>query len=260
MNKLYSGYLTVLLLLFSQFVTAQSYSIPELDSLEHDLLKQIKHTLDSKSFKQLVVFKKGKVNPKHDYFRNEEKKLVDSFYFNVFSIKIVYEIDASTYTEYGYEIKLIRKNDFIIYYKIEHDTTPTAFYINEDEMLALHKAYEQYYIEPLNLEVFDTIVNYTYGSNCGEAAEELLERTIMEQHLSKMNIPFFNNWLSHPSAELKVYAYEAFRRLEKQGLKLTEKQQRILKDLETDDTLVQICLGCLFDPITIREAIQSIEY
>ena len=132
-------------------------------------------------------------------------------------------------------------------------------YKNQQKLTELQNAYSNFYFDTLKLDDLETNKEHTYGTNCGISGEELNERTEMEKHLTKKDVSFFNSWISNPSLELKLYAYEAFRRLEKKGLKLSSKHIEILRYLENNNSYVRTCEGCIVESIEMKELIKTIE-
>jgi hypothetical protein len=230
------------------------------DSLEKQLLLQIENVLERKSVEDLQKFKKTICPTRNELSQDEKTKLVTAFYHNLVRIQIEYRIDASTTSYYGYDISLINYDNEIIYYKIlDLDSAQKTSYKNLSKLKELQNSYLHFYFDLLKIEDLEINKKHIYGASCGFGGETLNERTEMENHLSRKDVTFFNSWISNPNIELKAYAYEAFRRLEKQGLQLTEKHINILQYLENDNSYVKTCEGCIIERIQMKELIKTIK-
>lgn len=229
------------------------------DSLERNLLIELRNVLEHKNFDELLSFKKSKFSTNSQFPFNRRIKLIDSFYFESISINIEYNINSSTTSYYGFDLITIHEGNNLIYYKIyEPKSNQKTEFQNSLKLKILKTNYAKFYFKKLNIGDLEKFRSYTYGRSCGLEGGILKERAKMEKYLAKRNISLFNNWISSPSAELKAYAYEAFKRLENQGVKLSEKHRRILKYLESDDTYLMICNGCVGSRITLSEMTQGI--
>jgi len=230
------------------------------DSLEKNLLIQIKNVLDAKGFEKLQKFKKSKCTTVNEFSQDEKTNLIETFYHNLVRIQVEYSLGESSISYYGYDISIINFGDEIIYYNIlDTDTRLNAKYQNLLKMTELQNSYSKFYFDSLKINDLETLEKHTFGTSCGFGGETLKDRAEMEEHLSKMDISFFNSWISNPSLELKAYAYEAFRRLEKKGVKLSAKQRNILQKLEHENSYLNICNGCIRDSITMQDLIQGLK-
>lgn len=232
----------------------------KIDSLENKLLSEIDKVLVKKNHHDLKVFKKLKCKVDNTYAHDKLTKLIDSFKHETIRIKIGYRINEAITSYYGYDVSVISHKNKIIYYHIlDADTLKNYIYYNNIEFAFLQSEYTKYYFDSLNIIMLENTNRHIYGTECGIVGSLLDERVEMETHFINRDINFFNSWISNPSYELKLYAFEAFKRLEKTGIKLSLKHKVILQNLELDNSEVMICSGCIVEKMRIRDIIKTLK-
>ena len=99
-----------------------------------------------------------------------------------------------------------------------------------------------------------------YGTACGFAGEILEERKFIEKLIKEDNFELVLKRLSAVDPVDKIYAYEAYIRLqiEKERM-VTEDIRVLLSNLETDDSLITTCMGCFQRQESVSSVVSKIK-
>lgn len=251
--------LKILLLLFYTLMAVPGYCRygKEKDSLEGVILNEIRQTLHLKSFKEVRLLRSKYF---HIKLLNYERALPLLGDYTFQSTRIAAQKDLSQDDDCpsSFVIDFIRKENDIIYYTLSDTDSETAdsFY-NPQAMSVLLQAYRHFYPDTLSLsELFDGRA-CVYGTDCGMNSIQSDERLCIEKAVATADTMLLNQFLSSPFYEKKVYAYEAFKRLERKGLKLSERQKSVLDLLEQCTELIETCSGCIGEQQTVKYTIES---
>ncbi len=144
---------------------------------------------------------------------------------------------------------------FIIRFPIQI-LTVDSFY-NTRAMAALMEAHSNFYPASLSLSELVAGEVFIYGKECGMNGLQSPERLSIEEAVKAADTAMLNQWLSSPYYEKKVYAYEALKRPEANGLTLSDRQRMILRMLESCNERIQVCSGCIGDEQTVKYTIET---
>lgn len=100
-----------------------------------------------------------------------------------------------------------------------------------------------------------------YGTSCGYAGTTPPQRILMDSLVNKLDIITLERWLVSAHPEMQAYGVEGFYMLKQKGYKLSNKQQVLIRAIQNQQaSFVNTCYGCLFESISIQEAIKGFKF
>ncbi|MCS3795666.1 hypothetical protein [Niastella sp. OAS944] len=219
-------------------------------------IADVKKQLDEKDFSQ---FKQSVEKLKSDHCAPAEgittREILKGYNEVVTSVVIFIPTPNGKYEGNceDYQVNLVTKDNLIIKYSLyakHHNDNYKKFellksYSNDTEVKAFQELYEKAFYRKLSMkELFD--ISITYGEHCGFAGISPEGRDILNKYVTTGNRNKLFYWLTSPSFERKLYAYEGFKALESKGYKLNQKESAIVNYLKNFKGTVRICNGCLY--------------
>lgn len=248
--------LVILFVVFSKITFCQTLS---------DVKKQLEEK-DFSQFKQVVEkLKSGHCAPAEGIASRE----ILQGYNEVVASVIIFEPTPNGKYEGNcedYQVNLLTKDNLIIKYALyakHHNYNYKKFellksYSNDAEVKAFQELYGKAFYRMISMnELFD--ISITYGKHCGFAGISPEGRVILDKYVATGNRKKLFYWLTSPSFERKLYAYEGFKALESKGYKLNPKESAIVNYLKNFKGTVRICNGCLFSDPEFSEMIDQLD-
>lgn len=100
-----------------------------------------------------------------------------------------------------------------------------------------------------------------YGTSCGYIGATPPQRILMDSLVNKLDIITLERWLISGHPEIQAYGVEGFYMLKQRGHKLSNKQQALIEAIQNQKvSFVNTCYGCLFESISIQEAIKDFKF
>jgi hypothetical protein len=236
--------LIVLTFLFGSTLYGQDYVQKELNLLKNETsLSQLKFRVDSLT----------KLNrpDKAEYKTNSRTVEILNDYSET-SISISVSIPHDTPVVYRYlpfRFCIINKGDLIVYCKLREvgyypdEFEKTLFSYDDNKHLSkFHADYESFYSCKINPDDF-FLKSDVYGKSCTEFHEPPKSREIIENKIAKKDTTFINSWLGSPTIEKQVYAVEALSRLKRLGMKLSDRQEKLMTFIKNRNVTVSVCNG-----------------
>lgn len=154
---------------------------------------------------------------------------------------------------YFYQLNLLVKGNEVIGYALyskSFDDRPENYYLrrhysNDDEIINFRNLYERtFYRKPSLNEFFDDTI--VYGSRCGIIGQNPEARDSLDGYIQSRNRKKLFEWLTSPSYEKKLYAYEGYLAMMKMGYLPSRIEKSIVNRLGEFSGAVLTCSGCTF--------------
>jgi hypothetical protein len=127
------------------------------------------------------------------------------------------------------------------YYNIKWHISDS--FINQQMFDSLQTSFNRIYKTTLNKKDL-YIDNIIVGLGCGESvtAPEQLSQILTIAH--KKDNKAFDSWLKSANVEKQIYALIGLYFMRKEGLKITEEQQKIIEQIKNKRGKINLCRGC----------------
>jgi len=95
----------------------------------------------------------------------------------------------------------------------------------------------------------------TYGTSCGIVGQDPELRVELEKLLDNRNLKRLEDWLETGSNVHKAYAAEGLIRLYNDEVEISAHAIEKINHLKKSRDLLSACRGCIYDTITLEEAL-----
>ena len=152
-----------------------------------------------------------------------------------------------------YQLNLLVKGNEVIGYALyskSFDDSPETYLLlrhfsNDDEIMNFRNLYERtFYRKPSLSEFFDDTI--VYGSRCGIIGKNPEARDSLDSYIQSRNREKLFEWLTSPSYEKKLYAYEGYLAMMKKGYVPSKIEKSIINRLGDFSGEILTCSGCTF--------------
>ncbi|WP_338811915.1 hypothetical protein V9L05_10910 [Bernardetia sp. Wsw4-3y2] len=238
-------------------------------SLLAQVQNDVKKILASKDF---IAFKKYA-----DNLSNKEKRisshweclrdLTNEFQEGVFIFeKSVPDKDnPSSFSVYRFRVKLVTTDKNIAYYELSEKKYKKVGnewenYFEILEKFKNDKAFDKLKISFKSIYQTDInenelfIIDFVYGKHCGFAGINPTGREQIEEWITAKNKTELLKWLTSTNTEKQVYAVDGLFQLNKMGVRLTDKEVKIINFICHKNGTIYICGGCMYS----RQDIKSV--
>lgn len=152
-----------------------------------------------------------------------------------------------------YQLNLLVKGNEVIGYVLyskSFDDRPENYLLlrhfsNDDVIMNFRNLYERtFYRKPSLSEFFDDTI--VYGSRCGIIGQNPEARDSLDSYIQSKNRKKLFEWLTSPSYEKKLYAYEGYLAMMKKGYVPSKIEKSIINRIGEFSGAVLTCSGCTF--------------
>ncbi len=169
-----------------------------------------------------------------------------------------------------FRIRLLTHKDVIIYYdfseeknkKVNDEWKPyyelIQSYQNKTEINALKLQFQASFHTRLNdRELF--IKDFVYGSHCGATGENPEGRNMVDTLVKRKDKASLVKCLQSTNAEMQLYGFDGLTQLQKSGVVISEREQKMMNIVATKKGQVNTCSGCSYMNSSIQEEIRQIK-
>jgi hypothetical protein len=160
---------------------------------------------------------------------------------------------------YSFSVNLITTKTTIVYYKLSEKKnkkvgTDWKSYYELIDNFKDDKAFEK--VKSTFKSTFQSDLNenelfvtdFVYGSHCGFAGVNPKGRQQIDNWVAEKNKAELLKWLKSANTEKQVYAVDGLLQLKKSGIKLTDKEKKIIKFICSKNGTLYVCSGCMYNP------------
>ncbi|MEI6349328.1 MAG: hypothetical protein WCP69_15390 [Bacteroidota bacterium] len=179
--------------------------------------------------------------------------------------------NPAIFSDYIFRVNIIATKTQIVYYELSEKKYKKVFNKSEsyydlidkfkDEKLfdSLKISFRNIFQKELNEnELF--VTDFVYGQYCDIEGAKPIGRKQIDKWIAFKNKKKLLNWLKSTNTEKQVYAVTGLFQLKKKGIKLTEKEMKIIKFVISKNGTISICLGCIYTNTNINSVTKKFNF
>lgn len=104
-----------------------------------------------------------------------------------------------------------------------------------------------------------TVGDKVYGAYCGFAGSHPPTRLLVEELIESKDIATLSSWLTSPNLVVQTYAAEAFIRLAKDDISISQEDLDLVEEIRLKEDKISTCTGCIYEQLSIKECLKEWE-